>query len=160
MTIADLWSWLAPHRPPRPPPAATLPAWRLAPEILGPLNTYRAGNGKAPLAWDLRLAGAAAGHSWEMAARGLMTHDRLNRHSLADDLRQVAFLPPGPVAFTAAENVDEGSFSAAGALGAWVHSPPHRMNLLGPYTHVGVGTAKAEGGYDYWTMILGRVEGA
>jgi uncharacterized protein YkwD len=156
VTIADLWSWLAPHRPPRPPPAATLPTWRLAPEILEPLNLFR-GLAAAPLIWDARLAGAAAGHSWEMAARGLMTHDRLNGHTLEDDLRQVAFLPSTPVAWAAAENVDEGPDTAAGALTAWINSRPHRMNLLGPYTHVGVGTAKAEGGYDYWTLIVARI---
>jgi uncharacterized protein YkwD len=93
-----------------------------------------------------------------MAARGQMTHDRLNRHSLTDDLRQVGFLPSTPVAFAAAENIDEGPDTAAGALDAWINSPPHRMNLLGPYTHVGVGTAKAEGGSDFWTMIFGRVD--
>lgn len=47
--------------------------------------------------------------------------------------------------------------SAANAVAAWLHSPPHRANLLGRWRDAGVGLVHAQtlfGYHDVWLFVL------
>jgi uncharacterized protein YkwD len=93
----------------------------------------RAAQGLPQLRWDSALANAAREHAVIMAQRGTLSHQFAGEPALQDRARVAG------ARFTEiAENVAEGP--AAGAIHAgWMHSPPHRANLLDPgLTAIGI----------------------
>lgn len=54
------------------------------------------------------------------------------------------------------ENIADGQDSAAEVVEDWMHSPDHRANILGDYTHVGSGRAKGHGKV-WWVNHFGKV---
>lgn len=54
----------------------------------------------------------------------------------------------------AAENVAYGNMSAKEVVQGWINSPTHRKNLLGNYTHIGIGVAKNKNGRLYFTQLF------
>jgi uncharacterized protein YkwD len=97
-------------------------------------NRERIAQGLAPLRWDNALASAARDHALRMAQRNTLSHQFPGELPLQDRARIVG------ARFTQiAENVAEGP-SADGIHASWMHSPPHRANLLDPeLTAIGIG---------------------
>ena len=55
-----------------------------------------------------------------------------------------------------AENIAEGQETATAVVNSWLHSPPHRANLLHPEARqAGVGHAVNAQGQHYWVVDLG-----
>jgi uncharacterized protein YkwD len=107
-------------------------------------NRERAAQGLAQLRWDNALANAARQHALLMAQRNTLSHQFPGEAALQDRARVAG------ARFTEiAENVAEGP-SADVIHASWMHSPPHRANLLDPeLTAIGiavVGTASRDGG--------------
>jgi uncharacterized protein YkwD len=105
-------------------------------------NRERAAQGLAQLRWDNALANAAHDHALLMAQRNALSHQFPGEPPLQDRARVAG------ARFTEiAENVAEG-LSAAVIHSSWMHSPPHRANLLDPeLTAIGiavVGTARRD----------------
>jgi uncharacterized protein YkwD len=96
-------------------------------------NRERAAQGLAQLRWDSALANAARDHAQLMAERNTLSHQFPGEPALQDRARVAG------ARFTEiAENVAEGP-SADVIHASWMHSPPHRANLLDPeLTAIGI----------------------
>jgi uncharacterized protein YkwD len=101
-------------------------------------NRERAAQGLAQLRWDDALANAAHQHALLMAQRNTLSHQFPGESALQDRARLTG------ARFTEiAENVAEGP-SADAIHSSWMHSPPHRANLLDPeLTAVGIAVVEA-----------------
>lgn len=123
MTFAQwLDSLFHPQRKP-PPPAPT----GLGAALLAAVNEARARYHQPPLIEDSRLDSAAAQHTLDMAASGVMSHQGFPQRLTA----------AGYPYRSAAENVAMGSDTAEATVQQWLDSPPHRANMLGAYQHMG-----------------------
>jgi len=104
--------------------------------LLEDANRERVAQGLAPLHWNANLAAAAHAHALLMAQRGTLSHQFPGEAPLQDRARSAG------ARFTeVAENVAEGP-SAEMIHAGWMHSPPHRANLLDPeLTDIGIAVA-------------------
>lgn len=111
-------------------------------------NAYRLANGKSALALHPGLTSVAQRWSERMAAEQLMYHNP----------NFVAEAPAGwtrigeNVAYT---YVTPGVASANHVMQMWQNSAPHRGNMLGDYTHMGIGVAERNGA-TYVTVNFAR----
>ena len=120
-------------------------------QVLGMVNTARAGAGLAPVAWDPRVAAAAQAHSADMAARNLMTHTGSDGSNAGDRLLRAGF------DWRAwGENVAAGMTSVQSAFDAWMGSSGHRAQILGGFTVIGLGASLGSSGNIYWTLDFAR----
>jgi uncharacterized protein YkwD len=99
------------------------------------INSYRSSKGLPALTRDGSLDGEARAWAKRMAQRGSISHSDLGR-----------FIPPWSAA---GENVGSGG-SAGGLFDALVASSGHRANMLGGFTHFGIGVWVDESG-TLWT---------
>jgi uncharacterized protein YkwD len=104
--------------------------------LLEDANRERVAQGFKPLRWNTNLAAAAHAHALVMAQRGELSHQFSGEAPLQDRARSAG------ARFTeVAENVAEGP-SAEMIHVSWMHSPPHRANLLDPeLTDIGIAVA-------------------
>jgi uncharacterized protein YkwD len=104
--------------------------------LLEDANRERVAQGLAPLRWNANLAAAAHAHALLMAQRNTLSHQFSGEAPLQDRVRSAG------ARFTeVAENVAEGP-SAEMIHVSWMHSPPHRANLLDPeLTDIGIAVA-------------------
>jgi hypothetical protein len=111
--------------------------------VLEQLNESREQAGLAPLKVSPELVQAARQHSAAMARQRKLSHQLSGEPDLQERLRAV-----GAHFFRSGENV---CFNTQADLihDAFMHSPPHRQNLLTPdYTSVGIGIVQQ--GDDFW----------
>jgi uncharacterized protein YkwD len=142
----------APTKAPPPAPAPpSLPfdsADPIAKELLSRTNSDRAANGLDPLAWNDQLGGLAQSWSEHMATTGELVHQDL------DALRQT----PAYSGFSALnENILKGvcTLTASQIEAAFMNSSPHKVNILGNFTVLGIGV-KCNGTNLYVTEDFGR----
>lgn len=103
-------------------------------------NRERAAKGLGLLKWDTTLAAAALGHAQRMAAQNTLSHQLPGEPDMLARAKQA-----GAHFSALAENVAEGP-SAESIHEQWMHSPPHRANLLDPQLNsVGIATAERGG---------------
>ena len=55
----------------------------------------------------------------------------------------------------AGENVAAGYFTVDGLMKGWMDSPPHKRNILGSFSQIGVACATGENGKRYWCVTFG-----
>ncbi len=103
-------------------------------------NRERAAKGLGLLKWDPSLAAAAHQHAQRMAAQNTLSHQ------LPGEPDMLARAKQAEAHFSSlAENVAEGP-SAEEIHKQWMHSPPHRANLLDPQLNsIGIATANHGG---------------
>ncbi len=80
-----------------------------------------------------------------MTANGFFAHAGSDGSTVSDRARV-----PGCTWTGLAENIASGQTSPDAALTAWINSPGHRRNLLGPYERMG----QARAG-DLWVGVYG-----
>jgi hypothetical protein len=95
-----------------------------AEELFALANQSRAQEGAGPLRWDRALAEAAMRHCEWMAREGVLSH----RYGGEPDLTERA-ATTGAHFSVIEENIAMGPY-AAQIHDGWMHSPPHRRNLL------------------------------
>ena len=116
-----------------------------APAVAQDINSFRAQNKLKPLTQSTALNGAAQAHARDMASRKTMDHR--NFHA------RMAGVSTG----AGAENVAYGCPDAPCVYKMWIASPGHRANmLLRNVTRYGLGSAVADDGQRYWTLLLGN----
>jgi uncharacterized protein YkwD len=119
---------------------ATTAASRLkvATAILCLVNAERRKQGLKALKPSRVLAAAATGHSKDMLKRRFFEHAGPRGPSFPARLKRIRYRGS-----SAAENIAYGSnFNAKLVVRAWMNSPPHKANILGPKLHfLGVGIA-------------------
>jgi uncharacterized protein YkwD len=109
---------------------------RLQLEVLQLINQRRAEAGLGPLLLDQRLVAAATEHSQDMAAHRYCRHAG-NDHSTA---RKRMARQNYPFNNWAGENIICSRRTADAAMKWWMHSTPHRKNILHKhFTHIGIG---------------------
>jgi uncharacterized protein YkwD len=106
------------------------------------LNEERAKHRLAPLRSDARLALAAERHSQDMVERRFFEHDAPG--GIDPQKRMLGAGYPSNNAFTG-ENIAWATgqkASPAQIVDLWMHSPPHRKNILRPeFVEIGIGVA-------------------
>ncbi|WP_457637939.1 CAP domain-containing protein [Oceanithermus sp.] len=113
-------------------------------QVLQETNAARAAHGLPPLAWDENAARAARDHARDMLERGYFAHNTPEGITPAERMWAA-----GVYEVEVGENIAyyEGytpQQAVAKAVDDWMHSPPHRENILRPeFTHLGVGIAVA-----------------
>jgi len=95
-------------------------------QLLDAANRDRASAGLHPLQWDMSLAVAARLHAQRMAQTNTLSHQFPGEPPVQQRATQA-----GARFSMIAENVAEGP-SVAHLHQQWMHSPPHRANLLDP----------------------------
>ncbi|HTC65090.1 MAG TPA: CAP domain-containing protein [Candidatus Saccharimonadales bacterium] len=99
-------------------------------------NRERAAKGLGLLKWDPALAAAAHQHAQRMAEQNTLSHQLHGEPEMLERAKQA-----GAHFSSLAENVAEGP-SAEEIHKQWMHSPPHRANLLDPQLNsIGIATA-------------------
>jgi uncharacterized protein YkwD len=122
---------------PAPPPPATEGGFNAGYEsaFASSINSYRSSQGLAGLSRNGSLDAEARAWAKRMAERGDLSHSELGR-----------FIPPWSAA---AENVGRGG-SVSSLFDALTASSGHRANMLGGYTHFGIGVW-VDGSGSLWT---------
>lgn len=108
------------------------------------LNAERRAKGLPPLQLSHSLSQAASRHSHDMVTRRYFAHTAPEGPSLLKRTRQSGYLKSSH-RWRVGENIAwgmPGRSSAAAIVRAWMHSPPHRKEVLTPsYRQVGIGVA-------------------
>ncbi|KQS65210.1 secretion protein [Rhizobium sp. Leaf371] len=118
---------------------------------LGLINSLRKARGLSPLSRDPAAASAALSQAGRMAKAGKMAH----LIGITDSFG--ARMKSQSVSLPAAENIAVGQADAQKAYLAWLNSPKHLENMLGPgYSGLGVAVMRnpASGNRPYWAMVL------
>lgn len=111
-----------------------------ATELVQEANQDRARYGLPPLRQDPELVEAAWRHAQRMAPAGKLSHDLPGEPNLT-----VRVQAAGVRCTTVAENIAKAP-TASMINDGWMHSPPHRRNLLDPRLNaVGVAVVKVNG---------------
>jgi uncharacterized protein YkwD len=127
------------------------------------LNRERAKHGLAHIRGNSRLRQAATGHSQDMVARKFFDHVAPGGVTMTDRVMAVDYLKAVASSWFLAENIAWGSGSHGSPrfiVRQWMHSPPHRANILNPRIKdagVGVAVGAPVGGSGAtYTLDLGR----
>jgi uncharacterized protein YkwD len=109
-------------------------------QLFDAINAYRASMGLPRLREDSKLIAAARKHANLLAARGQLSHQLPMEASLSGRAHQA-----GVRYRSLAENVAQGP-DARNLCDQWIHSPPHRANLLdSDMDSMGIGIADRDG---------------
>jgi len=120
-------------------------------EVLRLVNIERANAGLPALTWHSGAAAVARAHSTDMGTRNYFSHT--NPEGQSSSARVTA----AGIGWSACgENIANGYITPAEVVEGWMNSPGHRANILGNYTHIGVGFFIQPGtSYGtYWTQVF------
>lgn len=121
--------------------------------IVALINQQREQAGLRPLVPNERLMRAAQIEADQMA------RERKMAHTLPDAPYPTLVARLHAVGYEyglAGENI-AWQYSAVGSVGSWMHSPPHRHNILdGEFVETGVGIARGTDGHSYYAQVFGR----
>ena len=122
-------------------------------QVLTKVNEQRAANGCGALTMQSQLRSAARGHSADMARHDYFSHDSRNGGDFVGRIKAAGYKH----ATLLAENIAAGQRTPTAVMSSWMHSPPHRANILNcAFTEIGIGAVRATGGWIYWTQDFGR----
>jgi len=131
--------------PPKRPNVADIAA------VVDVHNRERAKNNLPPLKLDPKLEAAALVHARDMAEHDKMSHEGSDGSTPAQRIERQDFHYRA-----AGENVAAGQPSVKEVMQGWLESPPHKKNILGDFTEIGVACVKAEDGKPYWCVTFGK----
>jgi uncharacterized protein YkwD len=118
-------------------------------EVHEQVNDYREQQGLAPLELDAFVGELSRSHSDDMASGAVpFGHDGFDDRAaliVDDGARGVG----ENVAFN--QGFDD---PATVAVQGWIESPPHHENMVGNFTHAGVGIAETDDGIVYLTQMF------
>jgi uncharacterized protein YkwD len=114
-------------------------------------NRERAREDLPPLEVEPRLVKAARRHALDMAKRNKMSHEGGDK-----SMPLVRIKGAGYRYQAAGENIARGWPNPEDTMKAWMKSPPHKKNVLGKYSQIGVALAFGEDGMFYWCVTFGH----
>ncbi len=124
---------------PTPKPAPTPTASTAG--LLGAINAERSKARLTPLVESPEASALARSWAASMASAGVLAHgtfgDRIG-HVFPDR--------------AAGEDIAGGQPTVSAVVAAWMASPGHRANILGPFNLIGVGEAVSPRGAVYWCV--------
>lgn len=119
-------------------------------EILKYTNQYRHRQGLPALESDQIATRLAQKHSSDMASRRAgFGHGGFQQRTNKLRAAYGRYIATG-------ENVAYGKLSAKEVVNIWIHSRPHRKNLLGNFNKIGIGIAYDRQGIAYFTQLFVR----
>ena len=130
------------------PPAKPDP---LVTKLIAAHNKERIKEKLPPLTLDAKLEAAAVGHARDMAEHEEMSHNGSDGSTPAERVERAGY-----VYRRTGENVAWGQPDIATVMRGWMDSPPHKENILGDFTEIGVARATSAGGAYYWSVSFGR----
>jgi len=126
------------------------------------LNRVRSRRDLPPLRLNAKLSRAARRHSRDMVRHRYFAHDSRSGRSPFDRMRATHYVPRN-ASWSLAENIGWGSGTLGSPIAlvrAWMHSPPHRANILSrQFRDIGIGIAPGApigGGGGTYTTDFGR----
>ena len=119
-------------------------------EVVKAHNRIRADAKLPSLAVSPKLEEAARRHAKDMAAHDKMTHKGSDGSSSVDRIAAQGYQYR-----RAGENIAAGRFTIDALMKGWMDSPPHKRNILGSFSQIGVAYATAENGKRYWCVNFG-----
>ncbi|GEM_PF-2368257 len=124
------------------------PYAELARDVLYYTNEERAKHGLTALSWEDDVAKVAQSYSEYMAKNNFLEHTGI------DGSTPKSRIDDGEIRYTSlGENIGMGTENAKDIVRAWMESEGHRANILQPeFTHLGVGVARGDNGYLFWTQ--------
>lgn len=125
---------------------ATYEAPEMENKIFTEVNSLRNSKGQPSLIFDETVRRIAREHSVDMLNNGELSHQNFGKRNNYITLNRSA----GKIA----ENVAYGYTSAQSVVRAWTESDGHSQNLIGDYSHTGIGVVKGEDGKHYFTQIF------
>lgn len=114
-------------------------------------NTARAEAKLGPLTPSAKLEAAAKVQAKDQADHNKMTHDGSDGSKPAERIERQGYRYK-----TAGENVAMGQRTSKQVFQAWMDSPPHKKNILGDFTELGVACHVAQDGVPFWCVTFGR----
>ena len=106
-------------------------------------------NGVAPLKADTALEKAALQQAGYMARSGEMDHTTRLGRDFASRMKK------DKIHGLRAENIAYGAFDTSRVLDVWMHSPPHRKNMLDArIKRFGLAYVSDGNGRRYWAMVM------
>jgi uncharacterized protein YkwD len=120
-------------------------------------NLERGDHGLSKLAWNRDLSKAASRHARDMASRHYFAHLSPRGHDHMDRVAATNYKPAAGC-WTAGENLffSSGASTPRQLLRAWMHSTPHRQNILHKGWHdfaLGVVGKSPSGDHDGLTIV-------
>ena len=138
------------NRAPKNPPPTITATDPLAIAIVAAHNKLRADEKLPPLQFAPLLAQAAAIQAVDMAEHSEMKHEGTDGSTPADRIRRVGYHFQ-----TSGENVAVFYPDVDRVMQAWVDSPPHKQNILGNFTELGISRVEDVDGKPYWCVDFG-----
>lgn len=129
-------------------PEEEVPEGSLALQVLLLVNEERAKAGLSALTYDSLLSSAADIRAVEI--KSLFSHTRPDGRSCFTVLDEVGYSYR-----KAGENIAYGQKSAKEVMSAWMNSDGHRANILGDFSHIGIGVYE-KGGVIYWVQFFAK----
>ncbi|HEY4575725.1 MAG TPA: CAP domain-containing protein [Thermoanaerobaculia bacterium] len=127
---------------------------RVRAAILAAVDAERKKAGVPPLRANDRLDQAAQRHAQDMLARHYFAHESPEGETVRERARAAGYDWRA-----IGENIAEGQLSVDEVMSTWMHSPPHRKNILDPdYRELGVGLALGRSGNEWqveWVQTFG-----
>lgn len=121
-------------------------------KVIKLVNKKRTSHGCNALHLNKALRRAARRHSNKMGAALSLSHQLPGEPALGRRVSNAGYRGWTRIG----ENIAYGYPTPRSVVNGWMHSPPHRRNILDcRYKDVGVGVAEA-GGYLWWTADFGR----
>ena len=118
-------------------------------KMMDMVNTLRVNEGRRPLVHNPELDRLANLRAKELEIN--YSHIRPNGQRVAEFTKNLPlFSGDGPHG----ENITDGRPSVEAAMDAWLNSPPHRNNMLQPFTAMGVGHHIDREGCHYWVQLF------
>ena len=120
-------------------------------QVFDLVNQERAKVGKPPFECHLKAGLVARNYSQYMCDARFFSHTGLDGSSPWSRLKD------GGVQFrSAGENIAAGQQTPASVMNSWMNSSGHRANILGSYSHIGIGYYPCPGGKypGYWTQAF------
>jgi uncharacterized protein YkwD len=135
-----------------PGPTRIVAAPQLAEQVAVRVNLVRRWNGLAPLRRSPGLTAAARRHSRDMAAQGYFEHDSAGGSAFWRRIQR-SYGSNGFARWEVGENIawNRSRATAVDIVRQWMHSPPHRANVLSrAWRELGLGafrTSRAGGAF-------------
>lgn len=114
-------------------------------------NRERTKAGLPPLILEARLEEAARAHARDMADRDVMSHEGGDGSTPSQRVVRAGYHYA-----STGENVARGYRDVATVMQSWMDSPPHKKNVLGDFTEIGVARVEAGDGVPYWCADFGK----
>jgi uncharacterized protein YkwD len=141
----------------KPAPAPTTPSVEpakadpIVTQLVDGHNKERTKAGLTPLKLEPRLTEAAKAHAKDMADHEFMAHEGSDESSPAERVTRTGYRYR-----STGENVAKGYRGVDEVIQVWMESPPHKKNVLGDYTEIGVAVAYGKDEKPYWCTEFGK----